>query len=65
VRISEITVQAGSPRITWCDTCQTNAHVTFDMHVLSADGPVVVGTSSGCGQCRTGFFADDKQPTTE
>jgi hypothetical protein len=59
MRISEITVQAGTPQVTRCDTCQTDAYVTVDMHILGADGPYRVGTSTGCSECRTGFFADD------
>ncbi len=54
-----VEIAAGTPRISPCGTCRGETQVTFDMHLLTMDGPVVLGTSSGCGDCRTGFFADD------
>lgn len=52
-----ITIQAGSMRRLWCDTCLTSARYEVDLWILGADGLSKLAMAEGCDHCMTGASA--------
>lgn len=53
-----IVIEAGTPRMSWCDGCLTSSRYEVDLFILGAVGLSTLGTAHGCERCGPDVIAD-------